>query len=289
MPGESTRKTSMLRVTAPFDSSLFVDIKIINQISFVDQHAYAQETTFGIDNSFRNMVRKVRVQRVENPTDLSSFIDVERVLQWNVRDQHDYAQDTFLGMLGNAEGNEPPVHLKTHIKRIFNDSDPNIWIDMQRIDEIKFRDLHNYAQDTIYTLVHPDDDQDNPSSLDTSSDGTQINPPWRFDPFQNPINVQWGRAHHAHMGPLQQWWADMLPIDRGGYLRVPSFGFEGPGTNCGTYHAADLNEFHYGNPNTFSPPTPPEYADFAMEAAFVALELAHVPISGVPYMLVVFP
>lgn len=195
MPTETGRTTHMVRVTNPNNSSQYVDIKCIDQISFIDLHSYAQETRFTVDNSKDNNSRKVRVQRITSTVDPSNYVDVERVLTWNVIDQHSYAQETDTGMTGDQQ--EPPTHFKTHVFVIFSPDQLN-WIKVQRIDQLQLVDQHDYAQETDYYLRWVDDDMTNPSDLDTSSDGSQINPPWRLDPFQEIVDVSWASGGGGH-------------------------------------------------------------------------------------------
>ena len=189
MPVETARKTHMIRVTNPDDATQYVDVKVIDEISFVDEHDYAQETRFAFDNSQNNNRRKVRIQTVTGRADGTAHLVVERVLEFDMRDPHDYAQDTFYDLDGNLQ--EPLVHFKTHEFKINQPGSEQTFIKVQRIDELKMRDLHDHAQDTIYALNWLDDDVTDPSELDTSSDGTTINPPWRLDPFQNIVDVAW--------------------------------------------------------------------------------------------------
>jgi hypothetical protein len=195
MPAETDRKTHMIRITDPNNSSSYVDVKIIDEISFIDQHDNAQETTYTVDNHNDNTNRQVHVVTVTG-SDGVSTADVERVDVWSVLDPHDQtnaAQESQFALIGNMQ--EPPVHLVTHDFTIVNPDNSNIWIKVQRIDQLSVVDQHdpdNAAQETIYTLNWPDDDSTNPSVVDTSDDGTSINPPWRLDPFQNIIDLQWG-------------------------------------------------------------------------------------------------
>ena len=194
MPIEKTRKTSMRRVTDPNDPHQYVDVKVIDEITFVDNSEMGQEYRFRFAN-LENGQRIVHIVTVTG-SDSPAHIDVQRIDQWNTTIQQEMAQEYAYRLPGNAS--EPPVHLKTHDFKVENPSDSNLWVKMQRIDEISFLDPHESGQEKHFILDNLDDDMTNPTEVITSSDGTSINPPWRFDPWQNPVDVNWGRSG----GPL---------------------------------------------------------------------------------------
>jgi hypothetical protein len=188
MAFESQRKTHMVRITNPNDDTVFVDVKCIDQIGFVDPHEQGQEYVYRLNNTQVNASRKVHAATITGSD--GSTVSVERIDQWECLIPQEVAQEERFRMIGNAQ--EPPVHFKTHVFRVTNPANPDIWVDVQRIDELSIVVPQEQAQEKIFTLQWPDDDMTNPSNVDTSSDGSSINPPWRLDPFQNIVGVSWG-------------------------------------------------------------------------------------------------
>src|SRR5260370_21906654 len=188
MSTEVFRTTHMLRVINPNDNTQFVDVKVIDAIAFIDPHDQGQETDYNLDNKEENQFRQVHTVTI-NGTDGSSTLNVERIDLFGVVDAHAGGQESDFNMVGNM--NEPPQHLLTHDFVVNNPTNPSLTITVQRIDQFSIIDPHDQAQETLYYLNNLDDDMSNPSEVDTSDDGTSINPPWRMDPFQNITDVSW--------------------------------------------------------------------------------------------------
>ncbi len=186
MPTEVGRKTARKRVKLPGGGE--VDVKVVTQISFIDQSDRFQETQYSVDNSSTGN-RSVRVDT------LGSNLHVERIKTWYLFDPTDRAQEsqvTFDNLTGHDS--TPPhfsAHLKTHVVRYKNDPDDGNYIDSELIDSFAMFDAGDRAQETVYTLNQPqtdDEAQADPGDPDISDpSGNEIDPPWRTDPFQNII------------------------------------------------------------------------------------------------------
>lgn len=194
MADERVRKTSMRRITNPLDDTQYVDVKVIDQIEFKDPKSNAQEYVFRFNNS-RDSSRRVHRKTVKGSENPDDTVDVERVDEFTVSDPKQNGQEFTYRLEGNSS--EPPQHRKTHKVKIHNPKQTELWLQIQRIDEIEFKDPKDNAQERVFTLSWVDDDETNPSKVDKSDDGTSINPPWRLDPFQNIVDVHWSPAN-AH-------------------------------------------------------------------------------------------
>src|SRR5215471_1326939 len=117
MASEFDRKTSMRRITNPADSTQFVDVKIIDEIAFVDPKQNGQFIRFRFDNS-RKSGRKVHAVTVTGTGDSSNTVSVERVDEFTIVDPKSNAQEATFRLTGNAS--EPPAHQKTHDLTIFS-------------------------------------------------------------------------------------------------------------------------------------------------------------------------
>ena len=206
MPQEINRVTSVRRITSPDDVDTYVDLKIIDEITFIDPASHYQQTTIAFDNTSAAS-RVVTVVTVKG-SDGSSTVDVERVTGLNVLDKSDHGQLTSYTIDNSAE---PPIHLQTHLVTVRNKTNPGIWLQVQRIDAIAFKDPADHGQETVYTLNNLDDDADLDEPT-TTWDGSQINPPWRIDPFQNIVDVCWGTATKLPAGSFLQT-ASWLPAN----------------------------------------------------------------------------
>jgi len=196
MASETERKTSMRRIRNPDDNSQYVDVKVIDEISFFDAKS-AQEYRF-VFNNHEDADRKVHVVTVkgtkEDEEDPDFIVRVERIDEFGILDQKSDAQEYRYVMTGNKD--EPPVHAKTHKfkihhKETVDGEQRDLWIEMQRIDELSISDAKENGQERIFTLDWPDDDEKKKDPVDSTSDNTSINPPWRFDPFQDVTDVRW--------------------------------------------------------------------------------------------------
>ena len=190
MPTETDRTTSVRRITNPDDATTYVDLKVIDAISFVDPKSQGQETQYAFNNGSDDN-RQVHVTNLTG-TDGSSKLDVERIDVFSVIDAADRGQETQFALDNSAE---PPTHLTTHDVKIYSD-DGSCWLMVRRTDSFAVADPSDSGQETVFELDNPDDDIGNPPDPldppDTTWDGTDINPPWRIDPWQNIIDVSWG-------------------------------------------------------------------------------------------------
>jgi len=228
MPSETSRKSVRLRVVKPGGDPTTpgdcVDVPIISEITFRDAKAYGQEFVHRINNTDQSSrighthtVKHASVGPDGNVTlDGSSSLEVERTDFTSFIDPKDYAQERKYALFNNdpppqtpgGDNNTDKAHRLSHFVRYTSDNtiDGVPWIDFEIMDEVEFVDAKEYGQGYIYTLRNPDpgdpvNDGSDPykptfAKVDTSlplvvSDSTTINPPWRFDIFQNPVNVSW--------------------------------------------------------------------------------------------------
>jgi hypothetical protein len=209
MASESSRKTSVRRLTKPDDTSIYIDGPVIDVISFIDAHDSYQETEHTFDNTISNTSRKTHKVTVTGIDDPSSTIDVERIDSYDATDAGDRGQETITALLNS---DTPPKHLQTHTIKVFAKDDTGTWYKVQRVDRFSVIDPRSQYQETVFQLKWDDgssasDDGEGNTDIDntensaydsgldppdTSSDGSSINPPWRFDPFQNIVDVNWG-------------------------------------------------------------------------------------------------
>lgn len=153
------------------------------------------------------------------PDAAKMMVKVERVDILRVADAPDRAQETFLAPDSRTVAQPPDAppffttHEKTHVVRYINDPDDGNSLDSELIDQFNFLDGVDRGQETFYFLQNPPDHQIDGLTISstTDPDGSHvtlisidqdaeieditdpgdgdngIDPPWRFDPFQNPI------------------------------------------------------------------------------------------------------
>jgi hypothetical protein len=217
MSSESDRETSVRRITKPDDPTTYVDLKIIDVLSFIDPHDRYQESEYTFDNTSQNTSRDTHTVTVTGIDDPSSTVDVERIDSFDTTDERDSFQEAITSLLND---DDPPKHLQTHTLKVFNATDDSTWIKIQRVDRFSVVDPRSQYQETVFQLKWDDGssatddgegnvDLDNTENStydsgldepDTSSDGTEINPPWRLDPFQNIVDVSWGKSFVVAFG-----------------------------------------------------------------------------------------
>lgn len=208
MPDEGSRTTARKRITLPNDGGT-VDVPVITKIAFIDPYERYQETEHTIDNSGESL-RLTHVDPVYPVTngvaDTSQALFVERVDKWPVFDALERGQETIVEF-DNVTGNDtlPPSfisHLKTHVVRYKNASNPDIWIDSELIDSFTIVDPYQRYQETTYVLNNPqtsDEAQADPADPNIADSGNGIDAPWRTDPFQNIVN--WNGEPSTAGGP----------------------------------------------------------------------------------------
>ncbi|HET7375825.1 MAG TPA: hypothetical protein VFK30_03895, partial [Anaerolineae bacterium] len=134
------------RITNPADESQFVDVPVLYEARFKLMADQAQEFYVYFDNS-ENSSREVHVQRIINNMDDSMYLDVERIDEWNVKLMADQAQELTFVMSNvdpppmQPDGSNNPAHEQTHVVRYYkdNDTESDIWIDVELIDELKIK------------------------------------------------------------------------------------------------------------------------------------------------------
>jgi hypothetical protein len=198
MPVESDRTTSVRRITNPDDDTQYVDLHIIDGLSFIDPKDNYQETQFTYDNS-ADSSRQGDAFEVVGTEDPTSKVKVERTSRVAVLDPNDRYQETQQFWNNTAD---TPNHLKTHDVKVYardssGNRDEDTWLKLRRIDQASLTDPNDHYQETIFELVWDDADPDTGSDAnlpdpDKTWDGTSINPPWRLDPWQTIIDVNWG-------------------------------------------------------------------------------------------------
>jgi hypothetical protein len=204
-----------------------IKIPVITEITFRDPVQRGQETTHTIDN--RNTgwrdVHYAFVGPKGSPNAKEGGIDtlvdqvpgdcalVERLEVLRFRDQTDRGQETFPELNNSPESYDPhgppyfTQHLKTHVVKFWNDpTDQNSGTaaEVELIDELLVKDPVEQGQETHYFLQNPQDDAAaNAQLLDESGNPRtdledltrtdvqvgEVDPPYRFDPFQNLIHI----------------------------------------------------------------------------------------------------
>lgn len=153
----------------------------------------------------------------------SDYIDAERIQQYGVKDPKSNNQESQPRLRADdpppttpdGDAGEEKRHRKTHLVRYTKDNtkDGLPAVDFELIDETETRDPKDHQQESVLILKHPDtgdleiiDDPSDPYAqlpdnplyfeecdpeldlLDTTG-ATICDPPWRFDPWRNPVNV----------------------------------------------------------------------------------------------------
>jgi hypothetical protein len=193
MAEEISRTRSVRRITAPGDTGTYVDLKIIDSITFKEQKVPYQEWVLGFKNNPDDAARTVRVVEVGEDK-----LRVERIDSMDTVEETGIRQEALWSFL-NAD--DPPVHLETHETTIYasdgngNITDTGTWIKVQRVDSIEFTDVNDEVpgQEYVWKLDNPDkldedDDYKNLTQPVRTWDNSTINPPWRLDPFQTIVD-----------------------------------------------------------------------------------------------------
>lgn len=194
MANEISRKMSVRRITAPDDKDTYVDLKVIDSIMFIDPKQHYQEWELSFAN---NPEANRRVHVVEVGEDK---LKVERV---DALSSVHNSGGRYQEWVSEYENNDnPPIHYSTHRRKIYglnSDKTKNedVWIEVQRIDKIWFKDPKEHNQERVWELVWPDNENDQWDYQDLATptkdwDGTSINPPWRLDPFQTIVDCSLG-------------------------------------------------------------------------------------------------
>jgi hypothetical protein len=218
VPQEIARKTSTRRVTnpdvansdgsppAPSDADIIVEV--IDEITFIDPEQQYQQFTWSFDNSDESS-REVHVVTVNKDgpahgAEGGGTLKVERVDEYAAIDSRDNYQETRTTLDNSSEDRfavdytpAPGDSRKTHDVKIHS-KDGSAWLLIRRTDEFTTKaGADDQYWETVFALDQKDGDAgDPPPELDaptTTWDGTTINPPWRLDPFQNIVDVSWGK------------------------------------------------------------------------------------------------
>jgi hypothetical protein len=208
---EIDRKTSTRRIfdpasaaadgTPPAPSDSDIIVLVIDEITFIDPKDKYQQTTWSLDNSNASS-RDVHAFTITG-SDGASKLSVERIDQYDALDPKDHYQETRTTLDNASEARFAIDYAPTgadsrttHDVKIYS-KDGSSWLVMRRTDSFSVTDPKDRYQETTFTLDNKDLDAGDPAptNLDpptTDWDGTTINPPWRFDPYQNVIDVQFG-------------------------------------------------------------------------------------------------
>jgi hypothetical protein len=225
---ETSRKTRLKRVRFPSqepgEAGPYLDIPVIEEIEFKDPKKNNQVYRYRINND-AEADRKTHVKTIRNRSlNLSSTakatLDVERIDEISFRDPKEFSNITGWETGYRLDNNDPPPslpsgspisHMKKHVVRYGSGSPDGVWIDSELIDEIEFKDPKDSSRELRFRLKNPpigeavEDDKNDPYfptkgyiSEDWVRDGPRheagegVDPPWRFDPFQNVVNVKAG-------------------------------------------------------------------------------------------------
>ncbi len=208
------RKYLIKKVKNPDDDSQFVLVPTLAEWEVVDPKTRNQEFHFSLENSVGDdgskSDRKVRVVDLTG-SDGSSQLKVERVLRFSTTDAKSKNQEqTFI--LNNDNSDDPGPHKKVHTRYWTEPPEaalPDVtqeptgadaWIKMEVMDQFEVTDPKTANQEWLYDIANPKDGSDIPDPSNSSineSKGEGISEsgesiPWRFDPFQNPVDVSWG-------------------------------------------------------------------------------------------------
>lgn len=264
MVDTAQRTYSRQRVICPTDSSLHVDIPVIDSTVLGCMAEQAQEYRWTIKNGFDNQARTVHTFRLTNFADFSQYVDVERIDNLRGKITANQQQDYLWNFKNFDPPPQPPqligqdpAHLKVHYVRYYKDNDTNshAWIDVELIDQIKIKCMAEQAQEYIFYMKHPpigdqvppvsgefeppDPYQPTVAICDSSLPLLDGNAPWRFDPFQNPVNVNWQSP--TTTGPVEF----VVWIEPGGtYWQLSWYEKWGGVINVGPYP-------YFGEPPTF--------------------------------------
>jgi hypothetical protein len=157
MAQEGSRTTSKKRIYNPDDNLQFVDIPVIDLISFLDPFDRYQETQHAYSNNDDTGARTVHEVTVTSTTTPPDHVKVERIDVLKVIDPLDRYQETQFS-IDNVTGEDstPPhftSHLKTHVKRIHGVGvNKACYIDVERIDKLQVIDASDRYQESIYEL-----------------------------------------------------------------------------------------------------------------------------------------
>lgn len=200
MPRELKRKMHLLRVKMPVlegDSgdAGAVDVPLIDEIWFKDEQDDGtiyhfifrnRKTRDGEDVPADN--RKVHTVEVVASGFADCKIECERIETFRAKFPQQRNQvKTYVLRNGNAS--YIPRHFKTHNYTV-GAQDGGNWIKLQRIDKLKVHDAQDDGQVKVFVLnwkKYENVDLSSVATLGNLDDGED--PPYRFDPFQNPIDL----------------------------------------------------------------------------------------------------
>jgi|HubBroStandDraft_6_1064221.scaffolds.fasta_scaffold00056_19 hypothetical protein len=244
----------------------FIDAKTNGQ-----EYGWSIDNISGTDVS----TRKTHVQRVVNQigapassnypaadaqTDPTQYVDVERIDLFNNIDaktlgqEYGYRFNNKDPLYISKPGDTPPPRT-SHIVRYYKNNDPttNVWVDCQLIDELPTIDPKSSSQELTLRIqnaklgdmvgdVGPSGDPYTPTigNVDLTlpaapESGSGIDPPYRLDPFQNIVNVNWSGSGPRDSGqwilwmvlgapqgliggpPVGPWWPPPTAIDGSGF------------------------------------------------------------------------
>lgn len=186
MAKETNRKTLLKRISQPSNPENFVDVPVIQEISFVDQKDDAQERRFRFVNADKSS-RKTHVITIDS-------LEIERVDQVTIVDHKTDGQE-YVYRLTNDD--DPPRHRKTHRVRLYQNNDTNSgnYLEIDYVDEMDVLDHKSDSQDRVLVLSGNLQDGDEVDlTLDYYDAQESVDPPYRLDPFQNVVGAHWGNV-----------------------------------------------------------------------------------------------
>jgi hypothetical protein len=208
MTENADRGRKRKRIRSRFDDTIFVDIPVNYDATFVTAADQYQEGHFYFNNSSTSS-RKTRVQRVQSTT-TGDYIEVERIQSFFTKTAAEQYQETEW-VMANADpppvqpdGTDTPSHEKKHVVRFFKDNDDSSqnWVDVELIDQLNATLPQDQYQEYHLFMKNADlgDVVNDPSvpydvtkgfcdpSLDLAPTEEGFDPPYRIDPLQNIVN-----------------------------------------------------------------------------------------------------
>jgi hypothetical protein len=183
-------KKKLKHIKNPKNPDHYIAIPVTYEQDFGLMADQAQEWVWYIDNTDL-ADRTVKVVTVTDQSGNGGDIQVERIQRFKTFAMADQAQ-AWEAYMHNED--DPPQHAKTHVVRYYKDNDRSSqdWVDIQYIDMWDELTMADQAQETEDFFKQPQDGDDVDTSLDTYPDFDSIDPPYRLDPWQNIIAINWG-------------------------------------------------------------------------------------------------
>ncbi len=231
MADATVRKAVRKRVHLPNGGAVWIPcLEVVPFVVAADQY---QEHNLYLRNG-TDADRKVHIRNVPSLDDPGQTIPVERIENFTAKTVAEQAQERRL-IVTNLDpppilpdGTNDPAHERVHYLRYYQDNDPNTdtWVDVEFIDDLKVIVAAEQYQEWRLILRKEElgDPVDDPSvnygpitvgtcdmSLPTGQgEASGIDPPYRFDPFQNIIQFNEGATSYE---PFDAMWCAPPPAE----------------------------------------------------------------------------